>query len=73
MKIKLQLASSDGGDGSFNVGLHNTKQEALKSLDRTEEQIEKGTFYDDGMFEEVELDINLETGKLNESFWINIE
>ena len=71
MKLKLWLYSSDGGNGSFNVGLVNTKEEALEKLDRTEEEIEDGCFYDDGIIQEIELDI--ENEKLVKAFYINIE
>lgn len=72
MKIKLWLATSDGQDGSFNVDLYNTKEEALESLDRTEQEVKKGSFYEDGIIEQIELDID-EEGRLNEPFSINIE
>ena len=71
MEVKLWLSSSDGGDGSFNVNLNNTKEEALKSLGKESEE-EIDNFYDDGMIKEVELDFNDEM-KLNKQFYINIE
>lgn len=57
MKITLHAAYQDGQDGSFSVKLFNTKREVLKYLDRTEEQLEEGCFYDDGAYEEVTLEI----------------
>lgn len=73
MKIKLILAASDGGDGSIKVNLVNTREEALEILERTEEQMndKNHCFYDDGLIEEIELEI--EDGKLVKPFWINIE
>ena len=71
MEVKLWLSSSDGGDGSFNVNLNNTKEEALKSLGKQSEE-EIDNFYDDGMIKEVLLEID-ENGKLLKPFYINIE
>ena len=72
MKINLCLSASDCGDGSFSVFLHNTKEEALENLNRTEEQLENGCFYDDGMIQNISLDID-ENGKLLVPFGINID
>ena len=71
MKIKLWLSANDCGDGSINIRLNNTKEDALKSLNKESEE-EIDNFYDDGMVEEVELDFNDEM-KLNKQFYINIE
>jgi len=71
-KIKLWLSASDGGDGSINVNLNNTKEEALEAINSTEEEIENGCFYDNGLIEEIELSFD-ENGQLTESFHINIE
>jgi len=71
MKIKLWLSAWDCGDGSNTIELNNTKEEALKSLN-LESEDEIDNYYDDGMIEEVELEID-ETGKLLKSFHINIE
>jgi hypothetical protein len=71
MEVKLWLSSSDCGDGSFNVNLNNTKEEALKSLGKESEE-EIDNFYDDGMIKEVLLKID-ENGKLLKPFSINIE
>ena len=71
MKIKLWLSANDCGDGSISVRLNNTKEDALKSLNKESEE-EIDNFYDDGMVKEVELDFNDEM-KLNKQFYINIE
>lgn len=71
MKIKLFIAASDGQDGSFSVKLFNTKEEALGNLKRTEEELQNGTFYDDGALEEIELELD-EEGKLKESVWFSV-
>lgn len=57
MKINAWIAASDNGDCSFRVMIYNTKQEALESLDRTEEQLEgeDTCFYDDGIIREIEI------------------
>ncbi len=72
MKLKLWLSAKDLGDGSFSIQLDNTKVEALEYLERTEEEIHDGCFYDDGMFKEIELEID-ENGKLLKPFYINID
>jgi hypothetical protein len=71
MKIKLWLSAWDCGDGSNTVELNNTKKEALKSLN-LESEDEIDNYYDDGIIEEVELEID-ENGKLLKTFHINIE
>lgn len=70
MKITLHAAYRDGQDGSFSVKLFNTKDEALKHLDRTEEELEEGNFYDDGAYEELTLDIV--DGKLEKPVSISV-
>lgn len=71
MVIKLWLSGWDCGDGSNSIQLQNTKEEALESLGKTsEEQIDN--YYDDGMIEEIELEID-ENGKLLKPFHWNIE
>ena len=58
-------AYSDGWDGSFNISLFNTKQEALDSLERTEEQLEKGSHYDDGALIKLDAVFILEGGEIS--------
>ena len=70
--VNLVLSAKDCGDGSITVELHNTKEEALTSLNRTEQQLEDGCFYDDGMIEEITLELD-ENNKLVKPFYINIE
>lgn len=72
MKIKLWVSAKDMGDGSVSVCIINTKEEALDKLNRTEEEVENGCFYEDGMFEEILLDID-ENGKLVKPVYITIE
>ncbi len=71
-KIKLFVACSDGWDGSVSATLFNTKKEALEELNRSEEELENGTFYDDGMIIEVKAEITVE-GKLAKPIRLNIE
>lgn len=58
MKIKLFAAFRDGWDGSYSVKLFGTRDEALKHLDRTEEQLEDDNVYEDGAIEETEIEID---------------
>jgi hypothetical protein len=67
MKIKLFLAATDGQDGSYTVTLFNTKQEALDDLEKTEEELNEGCFYEDGQIQEMEIEID-ENGKLLNSY-----
>jgi len=71
MKIKLWLSAQDCGDGSNSVYINNTKEEALKSLGKQSEE-EIDNYYDDGMIEEIELEID-QNGKLLKPFYVNIE
>ena len=71
MQVKLWLSAKDYGDGSINVKLSNTKQEALKSLGKESED-EIDNFYDNGMIDEIGLDFN-DKMELNTQFSINIE
>lgn len=71
MKINLVVSYMDGGDGSHNLKLHNTKEEALKRLNRTEEELQLGNIYADGAIEEITLEI--EDGKLINEVYISIE
>lgn len=72
MKIKLFVVSRDGQDGSFSFNLVNTKEEALKKLNRTEKQLEEGCFYDDGDYQEIELELD-KNGKLLNNPYISFE
>ena len=71
MQVKLWLSAKDYGDGSINVKLSNTKQEALKSLGKESED-EIDNFDDNGMIDEIGLDFN-DKMELNTQFSINIE
>ena len=71
MQVKLWLSAKDYGDGSINVKLSNTKQEALKSLGKESED-EIDNFYNNGMIDEIGLDFN-DKMELNTQFSINIE
>ena len=71
MRLNLWLSANDCGDGSITVQLNNSKQEALDSINQTEESIANGCFYDNGLIEEVHIEV--EEGKLVEPFYINIE
>ena len=71
MQVKLWLSAKGWRDGSINVKLSNTKQEALKSLGKESED-EIDNFYDDGMIDEIGLDFN-DKMELNTQFSINIE
>lgn len=51
------LAARDCGDGSQAGSFFNTKEEALKYLNKTEEELEEGTFYDDGGMEKITISI----------------
>ena len=62
MKLNVWLTYTDSMDGSYYVTIHNTKEEALKRLGSTEEQLETGDFYEHGYMEEQEIEI--ENGKL---------
>lgn len=75
MKIKLFAACSDRRDGSHTVKLFNTKQEALDELDRTEEQLESGDtcYYEDGVLEEIVLDIDEKMSTIRKPVTISIE
>ncbi len=72
MEIKLFASYMDFGDGSFGIKLHNTKDEALDRLGRTEKQLENGNIYDDGAIKPLILEINNE-GKLINNPSITIE
>lgn len=65
-QIKLNLfgACTDGQDGTFSMTLCNTRKAALKILEKTEEELEDGCFYDDGAIAEVELILIEKDGKL---------
>jgi hypothetical protein len=70
-KIKLFLAATDGQDGSYTVSFFNTKKEALKDLDRTEDELEGGSFYDDGQIKELTLEIDNKGKLINKEFHIS--
>lgn len=72
MEINLFASYRDLGDGSFSIRLHNTKEEALSILDRTEKELECGNSYDDGAIAPLMLEINNE-GKLINNPRITIE
>lgn len=63
MKVKCHLVFSDGQDGSYTINIVPTKEKGLEILDRTEEQLEEGTVYEDGVIKEVTLDIEEKNGK----------
>ncbi len=71
MIIKLFASYSDGQDGSFSIALHNTREEALERLGRTEEELKKGCFYEDGAIEPLELEID-SSGKLMNNVSISV-
>ncbi len=71
MRIQLFAACTDGQDGSYSVKLFSTRAEALKKLNRTEEQLSEGCFYEDGCIEEVVLDVDSK-GKLKKPVNISI-
>lgn len=56
-QMKVWLAAVDCKDGSQAGYFYNTKEEALESLDRTEEELNKGTFYDDGAIKEITINV----------------
>jgi hypothetical protein len=58
MKVKLYCSYRDGGDGSFTIRIHESRQKALDHLQVTEEELEKGNFYDDGAIEETEIEVD---------------
>lgn len=66
MEIKAFAACWDGGDGSTSVVIYPTRDEALKSLNRTEKQLEEGVYYDDGIIREVFIEID-NKGELSKS------
>jgi len=58
MKKTLHISYRDGQDGTHRVILHNTKEEALARLNRTEEELEEGNIYEDGYYAEAELEFD---------------
>jgi len=72
MKSILFWSYRDGMDGSHIVKLHSKKEEALKELSRTEEELQNGNIYDDGSFGEIEVELD-ENGKLVSEVNIYIE
>ncbi len=58
MIFRAFIAMQDNGDGSQGVFIGNSREECLEHLDRTEEQLEDGTYYDDGII--IEREFNLE-------------
>lgn len=72
MKINLWFSYRDGMDGSHSIKLHNTKEDALERLNRSEEEVKQGNIYDDGYFEEITLEID-EQGKLVKEVYLLIE
>lgn len=58
-KVKLTIAAKNQGDGSIGVKIFGKgkRKQALEWLNRTEEDLEKGSPYDDGVIEEVEVDL----------------
>ena len=61
--VSAYAVMKDCGDGSQSFLLAGTKEEALTCLDRTEEEIEHGCFYDDGAFREVSFELEEKDGK----------
>ena len=63
-KLDVFVAIRDNGDGSQAFNLFNKKATALMYLDRTEEQLENGSPYDDGILREavIELWDDMQTG-----------
>jgi hypothetical protein len=64
IKLKCFVVLQDGGDGSQSCSLVASKKEALETLDRTEKELEKGCFYEDGAYKEVTMKFDLTDGKL---------
>lgn len=68
-QLKVWLTLTDGQDGSYSGHIHPTKEEALAELDRSEEELEEGSFYEDGILQETTLNViedeegNLTLGK----------
>lgn len=58
-KIKLTIAAKNQGDGSIAIKIfgENKREAALEWLERTEEELENGSAYDDGLIEEKEVDL----------------
>jgi len=74
IKLDLFLTRKDCGDGSITIGLFKTRKECLERLNRTEEQLENGSPYDDGTIDEVSITLELIDGvpSLKEGFYENL-
>lgn len=64
MKCKVSVAVKDLGDGSQSVCIFNTREEGLEYLNRTEEELEEGNSYDDGILVDTEMEFELIDGNL---------
>jgi hypothetical protein len=64
LKLKCFAVLKDCGDGSQSCSLVASKEDALESLDRTEEELKEGCFYEDGAYKEVTMKFDFTDGKL---------
>jgi len=71
MKLNAWLTYKDSMDGSYFVTIQNTKEEALKTLGSTEEELATGDTYSYGAMEEIEIEI--ENGKLVKPIYFSVE
>ena len=75
MKLKLKCFAvlRDCGDGSQACSIVPTKEDALESLDRTEEQLADNCFYEDGCYKEVTMEFELTDGvlSLTDGFYVS--
>lgn len=70
IKLNVFAACRDNGDGSTDVTIFNTEQECLDRLGKTQEEIENGCYYDDGIIRPLTIKLTKD-GKLAEPIYIN--
>jgi len=75
MKLELNCFAvlRDCGDGSQACSIVATKEDALESLDRTQEQLDEECFYEDGCYRQVTMKFELTDGvlKLTDGFYVS--